>query len=139
MATVGEVRVRRIPRVQVRGGVIRWKQDEALQGLQEPALLYLGPGDELSRACWASPQRARRWTKASAHVSEVALGPYPQLLSGNRHSKVSENRAAQSGDVAHENTCVQRSTRCHSACLCASDCCVGQRGHLRPTSTPRYL
>ena len=47
MATLGEIRIRRIPRGQARGGVSRWKEDEALQGLKEPALLYLGPGDEL--------------------------------------------------------------------------------------------
>src|SRR5262245_3671611 len=47
MATLGKIWVRRIPRVKVRGGVIRWKDDETLQGLQEPALLYLGLGDEL--------------------------------------------------------------------------------------------
>src|SRR5262245_58371825 len=47
MATLGEMRVRRVPRVQVRGGVIRWKEDEALQGLKDPSLLYLGPGGEL--------------------------------------------------------------------------------------------
>jgi hypothetical protein len=41
-----------------------------------------------------------------AHVSEVASGPHIPLPSGNIHSTMSANRAAQFGDVAHENFCV---------------------------------
>jgi len=39
------------------------------------------------------------------HVSEVASGPHTPLPSGNRHIPVSDNRVAQCGDVAHENSC----------------------------------
>ena len=44
------------------------------------------------------------WIKGEwAHVSEVVPGPHTPLPSDNRHSTVSANRAAQFGDVAHEN------------------------------------